>query len=214
MLNVFIKYFLLFIIYSFAGWLMEVIVTYINSKKIVDRGFLLGPYCPIYGCGGILMTIFLTRYQNNISVLFFMSIIICGLLEYFTSYLMEKMFNARWWDYSEKKFNLNGRICIDTLIPFGLMGTFIIYIVNPILMKFINFIPSLLALIIGIVLFIIFVVDVTISITITFNLKGTIKKISLDNTEEITEKVKTILKERSIIYKRLIKAFPNWKINI
>ena len=69
-MEIFIKYFLLFLIYSCIGWFIEILVTYINTKKIVDRGFLLGPYCPIYGWGGVLMTIFLTRYQDNIILLF------------------------------------------------------------------------------------------------------------------------------------------------
>ena len=214
MLNVFIKYFLLFIIYSFTGWTMEMIVTAIENKKIVDRGFLIGPYCPIYGWGGVLMTIFLTRFQNNIIVLFLMAIVICGMLEYITSYIMEKIFKARWWDYSNKKINLHGRICVDTLIPFGILGTFIICVANPFFMYMINNIPNTLLIVITILLFIIFVIDTVVSITITFNLRGTIKRIALDNTEEITEKVKEVIRERSVIYNRLIKAFPNWKVKI
>lgn len=214
MLNVFIKYFLLFIIYSFIGWTMEMIVTAIENKKIVDRGFLIGPYCPIYGWGGVLMTIFLTRFQNNIIVLFLMAIVICGMLEYITSYIMEKIFKARWWDYSNKKINLHGRICVDTLIPFGILGTFIICIANPFFIDMINNIPNTLLIVITILLFIIFVIDTVVSITITFNLRGTIKRIALDNTEEITEKVKEVIRERSVVYNRLIKAFPNWKVKI
>ena len=214
MLNVFIKYFLLFIIYSFIGWTMEMIVTAIENKKIVDRGFLIGPYCPIYGWGGVLMTIFLTRFQNNIIVLFLMAIVICGMLEYITSYIMEKIFKARWWDYSNKKINLHGRICVDTLIPFGILGTFIICVANPFFMDMINNIPNTLLIVITILLFIIFVIDTVVSITITFNLRGTIKRIALDNTEEITEKVKEVIRERSVVYNRLIKAFPNWKVKI
>lgn len=208
----FIKYFLLFLIYSFIGWSIEVLVTYINTKKIVDRGFLLGPYCPIYGWGGVLMTIFLTRYQDNIILLFIMSVIICGTLEYFTSYFMEKIFNARWWDYSEKKINLHGRVCAETLIPFGLLGTFVICFLNPFLFKLLSLIPNLLIIILFIVLLVLFIADNIISFIIIFNLSGTIKKVSLDNTEEITEKVKEVIKEKSIIYRRLVKAFPNLKV--
>lgn len=214
MIDVFVKYFLLFIIYSFIGWAMEMIVTTIETKKVVDRGFLIGPYCPIYGCGGVLMTTFLTHFQDNLILLFFMAIIICGMLEYFTGYIMEKLFKARWWDYSNKKINLHGRICVDTLIPFGILGTFIIYIANPFFIDIIKSVPKILLISITIFLFIIFIIDTVVSIIITFNLRGTIKKIALDNTEEITEKVKEVIRERSIIYKRLVKAFPNWKVKI
>lgn len=214
MIDVFVKYFSLFIIYSFIGWTMEMVVTAIETKKIVDRGFLIGPYCPIYGWGGVLMTIFLTRFQDNIILLFLMAIAVCGTLEYLTSYIMEKLFKARWWDYSNKKINLNGRICVDTLIPFGILGTFIICIANPFFIDIISYVPKSLLIIITLLLFIVFVIDTVVSIIITFNLRGTIKKIALDNTEEITEKVKEVIRERSIIYKRLVKAFPNWKVKI
>lgn len=214
MLAILLKYFLLFIIYSFIGWFIEVVAMLFNTGKVIDRGFLIGPYCPIYGGAGVLMTIFLSKYQNNIMLLFIMSIIICGSLEYFVSYVLEKIFKARWWDYSEKKFNLNGRICVNTLIPFGILGVLLIMFINPLLFKFLNFIPYGLRLIIGIVLCIVFTIDVVVSVTITFNLRGTIKKIALDNTEEITERVKKIIHERSIIHRRLVKAFPNLKVRI
>lgn len=214
MFDIILKYFWLLIIYSFIGWLIEVISMFFNTGKIADRGFLIGPYCPIYGCAGVLMTIFLSRYQNNIILLFVMAIIICGSLEYFTSYFMEKIFKARWWDYSEKKFNLNGRICLDTLIPFGLLGVILIMLINPLLFRFLNFIPDTIRIVIGIIIFIIFTIDVVFSITVIFSLRGTIKKIALDNTEEITDMVKKVIRDRSIIYRRLVKAFPNLKIKL
>ena len=94
------KYFLVFIFYSFLGWLMEVILTYSSDKKFVNRGFLIGPYCPIYGWGVLLIMFILKRYLDRPIGLFCMAVIICSVLEYLTSYLMEKLFKARWWDYS------------------------------------------------------------------------------------------------------------------
>ena len=127
------NFFLLFIIYSFMGWLMEVIVVSIAKHKLSSRGFLIGPVCPIYGYGVVLVSLLLQKYQNDIVILFFMSVIICGILEYFTSFFMEKIFKARWWDYSKKKFNINGRICLENLIWFGIACCIVIYIFNPIL---------------------------------------------------------------------------------
>ena len=95
------KYVLLFFIYAFLGWIMEVIGKLIQQKKFINRGFLIGPYCPIYGHGAILITILLSRYKANPFILFFMAILICSILEYATSYFMEKIFHARWWDYSQ-----------------------------------------------------------------------------------------------------------------
>ena len=137
------NYIALFFIYSFLGWLMESVSDTIKKKKFVNRGFLIGPYCPIYGAGVLLITILLRKYNEDIWITFFMSLLICGTLEYLTSYVMEKWFKARWWDYSQRKFNLNGRICLETLIPFGLAGTFIIYIANPFFLKYINMIPDM-----------------------------------------------------------------------
>ena len=105
-------YFLFFIIYSFLGWIIEVILCSIIEKKIVDRGFLIGPICPIYGCGAVIITLALSSYKDDWIVVFCMAVILAGALEYFTSYAMEKIFHARWWDYSNNKFNINGRICL------------------------------------------------------------------------------------------------------
>ena len=92
------KYFLLFVFYSFLGWLMEVTQGYVRHKKFVNRGFLIGPYCPIYGYGAISMTLLLKGYANDPIVLFVMAIVICSILEYTTSFVMEKIFKIRWWE--------------------------------------------------------------------------------------------------------------------
>ena len=110
----------------------------ILEKKIIDRGFLIGPYCPIYGCGTLGMILYLEQYKDNIITVFFLAVIICSILEYLTSYLMEKIFNARWWDYSDEKFNLNGRICGKNALLFGLGGVIIIYIAHPLLKNIMN----------------------------------------------------------------------------
>ena len=99
--------FLLFMLYSIMGWLLEVTCKLIEKHKFINRGFLIGPYCPIYGHGAILMILLLIKYQSDPLLLFTMSIVICSILEYFTSYIMEKVFKARWWDYSRRKFNIN-----------------------------------------------------------------------------------------------------------
>ena len=126
-------YFLLFIIYSIAGWLLEVTCKYIDYKKFINRGFLIGPYCPIYGYGAVFITLALYKYQEDPLVLFIMTVVSCGVLEYLTSWFMEKLFKARWWDYSSRKFNLNGRVCLGTLVPFGVFGIILTYITNPFL---------------------------------------------------------------------------------
>lgn len=204
--------FLLFIIYSLTGWIYEVIVGLVKQKKFIDRGFLLGPYCPVYGFGGILMTLLLSRYIDDKVTLFIMCILLFSVLEYLTSYILEKVFNARWWDYSKFKFNINGRICLEVMIPFGIAGLFFMYIANPFFLEIINKIPQTLLSIITIILLIIFISDIFISFDAMFKIKRTIKKVKKDNTEEITKKVKEIIMQNSYLKKRLIKAFPKLKI--
>ena len=207
------KYVALFFIYSFAGWLMESTSDSIKKKKLVNRGFLIGPYCPIYGCGVLLITILLSRYKNDIPVIFFMSLLICGTLEYATSYIMEKIFKARWWDYSNNKFNINGRICLETLIPFGIAGTIIICITNPFLLKYIEMIPNIVMHIFTAVFLVFYITDVIVSFKIILNLKEMSKEFK-DNTVEISTKVKKIILKRLRPYRRLVHAFPKIKENV
>lgn len=204
-------YFLLFISYAFLGWCMEVTCKFIQYKKFINRGFLIGPYCPIYGWGALAITILLKRYMEDPLVLFVMSTLICSIIEYLTSYFMEKKYHARWWDYSNKKFNINGRICLETLIPFGILGVAIMYGTNPILFKLYNQIPQLVINILTAILFIGFIVDNIISSNIISSINVEGNKLIKDNTEEITEKIKQILRQKSWLHRRLINAYPGLK---
>ena len=206
-------YIMLFFIYSLAGWLIEMIPATIREKKFVDRGFLVGPYCPIYGCGVILITLLLQKYADDVVVTFFLSVIICGTLEYLTSYIMEKIFKARWWDYSNNKFNINGRICLETLVPFGIGGVLVLFVFNPFLEKIINLIPDLALNIVTGVLCVLFLIDCIVSFKIILNLKEMTKELK-DNTAEISDKVKKIILNKLGPYKRLVNAFPRVKENV
>ena len=204
-------YILLFLTYAFLGWVMEVICKLIQTGKFVERGFLIGPYCPIYGWGAIIITLLLKKYLEDPIALFIMSMVVCSIIEYGTSYFMEKRYHARWWDYSDKKFNINGRICLETMVPFGLLGMGIMYFTNPFFSNIYEKIPSILLHIISILLLILFIIDNIISSNIISSIKIEGTKAEKDNTQEITEKVKQILREKSILHRRLINAFPNIK---
>ena len=204
--------FLLFIIYSFLGWIVEVIANLIENKKFINRGFLIGPYCPIYGVGLLIIINFLKSYVDSYIIVFVMSMFICMTLEYLTSYVMEKLFNARWWDYSDKKFNINGRVCLETTIPFGLGGMAIMYIVNPFLDKILNLFSNNVLIIISSILFLFFLTDLIISLIVILKVKDISFKKIKDNTEEINRKVKDYLMNKSILNKRLIESFPRLKL--
>ncbi len=213
-----LTYFMLFFIYAILGWVIETILVSIEKRRFVNRGFLIGPYCPIYGFGGLAITIFLKNYTKDPIVLFLMAVIICGCIEYFTSYIMEKIFKARWWDYSTKKYNINGRICLETIIPFGLLGCFVIYISNPIIFKYLSMCSETLLNVISGICLTIFLIDNVISYNIIASFSKTVKNINKgkikDNTEEITRKVREILIGKSFFNKRLMEAYPNLQAKI
>lgn len=207
-------YFLLFLTYAFLGWCMEVTCKLIQFKRFINRGFLVGPYCPIYGWGALAITLLLQRYTNDSIVLFVMAVIVCSFIEYFTSYFMEKKYHARWWDYSNKKFNINGRICLDTMIPFGILGLFIMYVSNPFFIDIYTNIPDIWLHIIAGILFTLYIIDNIISSRIISSIHVEEEKIA-DNTEEITNeiatKIKQLLKQKSWLHRRLVNAYPNFR---
>ena len=207
-------YFLYFLIIAICGWMMEVTLQLIQKHKFADRGFLVGPYCPIYGCGAILITLCLTGLKEHPVGLFSTAILVCGVLEYATSYIMEKLFHARWWDYSDCKFNINGRVCIETIIPFGILGVLLIYVVNPFIFDNLAKVPENILNIVAIAMAVLFVADLIVSLRVVVNFRSTTTKFDKenpqDNTEEISQKVKEFLKGKSILNRRLINAFPKW----
>ncbi len=217
MRNVF-TYFMLFFIYAILGWIIETTLVSVEKRKFVNRGFLIGPYCPIYGFGGLAITILLKNYTKDPIVLFLMAVIICGTLEYFTSYIMEKIFKARWWDYSAKKYNINGRICLETVVPFGILGCLVMYVLNPITFKYLNMLSNSMLNIISAICFTIFITDNIVSYNVISSFTKTVKTINVgkikDNTEEITKKVREVLIGKSFFNKRLMEAYPNLQAKI
>ena len=130
-------YFLLFIIYSFMGWLYESIWCSLCEGKLVNRGFLAGPFCPVYGFGALLVILTLSDVKDNLLALFFASIVVTNTLEYLTSYILEKCFAVRWWDYSHYRFNLNGRVCLLGAVAFGTMSVLLLHIIHPWVLSYI-----------------------------------------------------------------------------
>ena len=123
-------YFLWFMLYSMLGWVWETALCSITQGHFINRGFLNGPYCPIYGAGA-LVDIICLGWLHNPLLLFLTGAILACALEYATSYAMEYYFHARWWDYSTKRFNLNGRICLEGALVFGLFAVALILFIQP-----------------------------------------------------------------------------------
>ena len=204
----FLFYFSLFFIYSLLGWIVEVIFTSIRNSKITFRGFLIGPYLPIYGFASLLMIMALDKFKDNILAFFIMASLTAASLEYITSYIMEKLFKIRWWDYSEKKYHLDGRICLSNTILFGVLGLMVIYFINPNITSFLYALNSDLLIVVSSILLVLLIFDNIISYVIISNLKLNLKR--KDATEQVDEAVWNSL---SRLAKRVLNAFPNYKFN-
>lgn len=130
-----------FILYSFMGWIMESTLFTLRNHRFVNRGFLRGPYVPIYGFGMLLILSVLYPFHHNIPVLFVLSGIVCSVLEFITGYVLEHLFKTRWWDYTKKPFNLGGYICLENSLIWCFLGTFMIVVVQPVMSDIIKAIP-------------------------------------------------------------------------
>lgn len=127
-----------FIIYSYIGWVYETIFCSFDLGRYVDRGFLYGPVCPIYGlCIIGAVKLFEGKFKKNIT-LFLSSALLATVMEYFTSLWMEFVFGRRWWNYSNRMFNINGRVCLGAAMMFGISGVLIIRYLHPMLVRYVN----------------------------------------------------------------------------
>ena len=216
----------IFIIYAFIGWCSEVSYAALDRGIFVNRGFLNGPYCPIYGCGVLIVVVLLTP-----------------------GFVMEKVFHNKWWDYSDKPFNIMGYVCLKFSIFWGLACTFIMLIIHPIIYGFIHLIPHIVGVVLLIIIMTGFAIDVvvTVSTIVKFNrrlkvmddIAAKIKVLSnqigeniYENVEEALEKsaefkeehaekieklenlrhkYDELLSKKNAVSSRLMKAFPDMK---
>lgn len=159
-----LTYVLFFFTFSIMGWIWEVAVHFVQTGEFVKRGVLYGPWLPIYGSGGILVLILLRKVFKNAICTFFLTMMLSAIIEYSTSWALEKMNGVRWWDYSGYFMNLNGRICLEGIVVFGIGGCMIVYIVAPNLERIIKKINLNFKLILCTVLIAFFIVDAVYSI--------------------------------------------------
>ena len=137
------NYMLYFFIYSFLGWVCESIYCSCLQKKVINRGFLNGPVCPVYGVGALIIITGLWSYRDSMIAVFVMGVILTSLLEYVTATILEKLFHAKWWDYSKHKFNINGKVCLLNSTMFGFMSLFVIEVLHPFVIDILSKMNSL-----------------------------------------------------------------------
>ena len=172
----------------------------------------MGPWCPIYGFGAVFISLLLSRHAEDPLAVFGLAILICGILEYSASYMLEKILHARWWDYSTKKFNLNGRVCADTLLPFGLLGLLLVYAITPVMFSCFDLLSETMIQIICLSLSLLFLADITISTTTLVKIRVHAGKLDGDSTEKITNEVRSVLAEKSALVRRMMRAFPEARL--
>ncbi len=185
-----------FIVYSFLGWVMESIVRSVCEKKLINTGFLRGPFCPIYGIGATIMFLFLEGFENKPILLFFIAIIVLTTWEYLVGVFLEKVFQTKYWDYSDHKLNFQGRICLTNSICWGILGVLFVKYIHPFVQEMMGKVNTSLLNYIMAVLFVVFIVDTITSVIHVKSIKAT-----LENIENINKEIKEKLKEIKAIRK-------------
>ena len=201
-----------FFIYSFAGWCIEVCCAAIQKRKFVNRGFVNGPLCPIYGSGAVLFAIFLPELKEAPFFLFLAGAILASILEFTTGALLEKLFHRKWWDYSNIRWNYEGYVCLPFSLGWGVCAVVLNMFLNPLLVKLLRIMPKLLMVIIMIALTVALVLD---TVGTTLAIRGLQKRqVQLAEFTEGVSQVSKLL-ENAItrrIQKRMDKAFPMLEI--
>ncbi len=169
-------WFLYFIIYSIFGWILETIYCSVQERRFVERGFLRGPLCPIYGTGALILLVVLKPFENW-ALIFLISFFLTSILEYITSYAMEKIFKMRWWDYSGYFLNLNGRVCLLNSTLFGLLALILTEILHPFVEARAAVLPHNLLFTLTALFSILLLVDFIISVHASFRLKNNLEKL-------------------------------------
>lgn len=217
-----------FIIYSFFGWSLEVVYQAVEQGKFINRGFLNGPYCPIYGFGVIIVVGMLEPIKNNLIILYLGSVILTSLLELFTGFILEKIFNMKWWDYSQDKFNLHGYICLKFSLLWGVACLIVVRLIHPLIAVFVSKIPHTLGIIVISVIMLCFVSDMIFTVLAIIHFKKKIRvlegisaemrKISdktgekiFDTVEEIKTRKDALDEKRNEMHKRMEELREKYK---
>ncbi len=212
--------FLWFVIYSIAGWIYETILCSVEHKRFVNRGFLNGPYCPIYGFGAVLDILILGDIQNPV-LLFISGAFVTCTLEYITSWGMEKLFHARWWDYSERKYNINGRVCLIGAVVFGAFSVFLIKFLHPAVSFCTSMLPDNVRTAVSAVLLVGMLADTVYTLT-KFSEFEKILRNTAERLDDAAQSVKALYTKANASYhgtlskinsqvRRMLRSFPRLK---
>lgn len=176
-----LTFFMTFIIYSFIGWLWETVYCSIKAKRFVYRGFLMGPYCPVYGFGVILVLLLIPKNETSLLALYFSIVVIVTVVEFIASFLLEKIFKLTLWDYKEVPFNIEGRVAVPVSIFWGVGCIFLIKVIDPIVTDFVSFLLTDYSGLFAYIVLLLFISDVISTISFSLKDKGIITQALKDN---------------------------------
>ena len=165
-----------FIIYCVCGWVWESAYCSIKDKKWINRGFLMGPYIPIYGCGALIVYFMLYPLKEQLWLVYCGGVVFPTILEFLTSWIMEKVFAAIWWDYSNEKYNIQGRICLKASLMWGFFSLAMVEILHPFVLSLIEKLPRMAGQVVGGVFIVVFSADLCNTILATLDVKKTLEK--------------------------------------
>lgn len=195
-----------FIVYAFLGWICEDLYCGIPKGKFINRGFLYGPYCPIYGVGAVLVLYPLLLIGHHPAIVFIVGVIITSSLEYFTSWIMEKLFHTRWWDYSSYPLNLHGRICLKNSTLFGLMCLVLVFWVHPVIEELVHSLPLVGLAVFETVFTIGFITDMVCTIIALLRRKKVLQKMHQEALRLKTQ----FEQDRKEIFQEWNESFEEW----
>lgn len=196
-MQTFVKLTLFFSVYSMIGWLCESIYCSIPQKRWINRGFLNGPFCPVYGFGALLILAVLSpllgvfEFPLELIVLFFTATLLTSVLEYLTSVLLEKLFHTSWWDYSNHKYQIHGRVCLMNSLLFGVMSALVLEVLHPLISSLLTAIPRIVSFPLAGGLFVYFILDGTVTTIGILRMNGKLAQLQtiLDEIRERTAAV-------------------------
>lgn len=223
--------FLYFVLYSFIGWMCETVYCSVIERKFINRGFLNGPFCPIYGIGAILVLNLFSWCSNYIWLLFLLSMIATSAVEYITSYLLEAIFHLQLWDYSKRPINIGGRVCLRNSIMFGLLSVMVVNFIHPFTQQIFSNMPKVILYILSISFLLYFIIDTvfTAKAVLQIDHNALQRQLQLDELSKMRNDFKEQLQKykqkarevtsntifsqihHKLSHRRIIKAFPNMK---
>lgn len=213
----FATWFLYFVIFSFLGWLCETVYCSIPAGHFINRGFLNGPFCPIYGVGGVVTIAVLNPFATAPGMIFLLGLVWTTLLEYVTSWGMEVLFHYRWWDYSNRFMNIRGRVCLLNSILFGLLCVVLMLFIHPPIQRLLESLPPDLKTALAIVFAVFLAADLAVTVKSVLNLNQRLAKLHALRDEIRAGMEASILKfrklvgEKRIFQHRLIRSYPQMR---